>query len=47
MTREMRRNKTKWIKLWKKRGYRYFRGYLWRTFRWTMTICLPELEENP
>ncbi len=38
MTRLMRRNRTRQIKLWKRRGYVYRRGSFWRKHAWNMFV---------
>lgn len=40
MTRLARRNRTRRIKLWKKRGVVYRQGGWWKRFRWTATVSL-------
>lgn len=36
MTRQARRQKTKWIKVKKKQGFKWFHGKLWKPFRWVI-----------
>ncbi len=38
MSRQGRRNKTRWVKLWKRRGYVYRGGRLWRKHVWNMRV---------
>jgi hypothetical protein len=40
MTRLARRNKTRQIKLWKKRGFAYFRGAFWRRYGWKFHVVV-------
>lgn len=38
MSRLGRRNKTRWIKLMKKRGFEYFKGKLYKLFGWSVEV---------
>ncbi len=44
MSRLGRRNKTRWIKLMKRRGYKWFGGKLWQQFKWTLQV--PQWQES-
>ena len=37
-----RRNKTRWIKLMKRRGLTYRRGKLWYQWRWSLKLGVPK-----
>lgn len=38
MSRLSRRNKTKRIRFWKKRGYAFKDGSFWKKFRWVLPV---------
>ena len=46
MTRLARRNKTKRIKLWKSRGFKYFGGSFWQAHRWTIPNLVIEIDDG-